>query len=115
MKLFSFAVFVGCLVLSAGAYAQDSGQTAPPAQGKQDSDSSKASVTGCLTKGTGANEYQVTDDKSGEKVPFTGPAQLDKYVNQTVKLTGAMATQGSDKVFKPQAISQVSPSCEKSK
>ena len=74
---------------------------------------SKVTVTGCLTKGSGTNEYQVSDSKTGEKIPFTAPAQLDKYVNQTVKLTGTMASQGSDKVFKPQAIDQVSPSCTK--
>lgn len=70
-------------------------------------------MTGCLTKGSGATEYVITDDKSGEKVPFNGPAQLDKYVNQTVKLTGTMASQGADKVFRPQTINQVSPSCGK--
>ena len=112
MKLLSSAIFVGYLALGIGAYAQDPGQSTPPSQGKE-SDMSKVTVTGCLTKGSGTNEYQVSDSKTGEKIPFTGPAQLDKYVNQTVKLTGTMASQGSDKVFKPQAIDQVSPSCSK--
>jgi hypothetical protein len=114
MKAFSSAVFIGCLVLGGSAYAQESGQSKPPSQEKQENDTPKVSVTGCLTKGSAANEYLITDEKSGEKVPFSGPAQLDKYVNQTVKLTGTMATQGSDKVFKPQAINPVSPSCGKS-
>ena len=115
MKLFSSAVFVGCLVMGAGAYAQDPSQSTPHSQGKQENDTSKVSVTGCLTKGNGANEYVVTDQKSGEKVPFGGPAEIDKYVNQTVKLTGTMAVQGSEKVFRPQTINQVATSCEKAK
>ncbi len=101
-------MILGGLILSGGAYAQDPGQ-AP----KQDTDTPKVSVTGCLTKGSGTNEYLVTDGKTGEKLPFGGPEQLDKYVNQTVTLTGTMATQGANKVFKPQAIKQVAATCEK--
>ena len=120
MKLFSTAVYFACLALGSVAYAQGAGQGTPPSQQppaqqrEQPSDTPKVSVTGCLTKGSGTNDYLITDQKSGEKVPFNGPAQLDKYVNQTVKLTGTMASQGSDKVFKPETINQISPSCEKS-
>jgi len=111
MNMFSTAIIAGGLTLSAAAFAQTPGQ-GTPSPGKQENDTPKVSVTGCLTKGGGANEYSVTDEK-GEKVPFGGPAQLDKYVNQTVMLTGTMATQGSNKVYKPEAIKQVSPSCGK--
>ena len=39
--------------------------------------------TGCLTKGTQAEEY-VLVDKSGEKLTFAGSSKLDSYVSQTV-------------------------------
>ena len=112
MRLLSSAVLLAFLALGSIAYAQDPSQTTPPPQPKQ-SDTPKVTVTGCLTKGAGATDYLITDQKSGEKVPFTGPAQLDKYVNQTVKLTGTVGAQGGDKAFKPESINQISPTCEK--
>jgi hypothetical protein len=108
MKLFSSAVVIAGLALGSIAFGQD------PAP-KPQSDTPSVSVTGCLVKGETPNNYVVTDQKSGDKLPFSGPATLDKYVNQTVTLTGTVATQGQDKVFKPQKIEQVSPSCEKGK
>jgi hypothetical protein len=115
MKLtLSSAILSAGLILSSAAHAQKPGQSAPPpSQEKQDSDTPKVSVTGCLTKGSGTN-YQIADQKSGEKLAFPGPAQLDKYVNQTVTLTGTMMSQGAGKVFHPEAINQVAASCEKS-
>lgn len=74
---------------------------------------STASVTGCLTKGSDAGSYVITDQKTGDKYPFSGPAQLDKFVNQTVKLSGAMTGQGADKMFKPDRIAPVATTCEK--
>src|SRR6058998_3098061 len=111
MRLLSSAMLLAFLALGSIAYAQDPSQGTPP-QPKQ-SDAPKVSVTGCLTKGSGAADYLITDQKSGEKVPFTGPVQLDKYLNQTVKLTGTVAPQGGDKPFKPETINQISPTCEK--
>jgi len=105
-QLFSAALVFTCVSLFA--------QNAPPPQQNEEGDAQKVTLTGCLDKSNAANEYQITDQKSGEKVPFGGPAKLDKYVNQTVKLSGKVVSQGSDKVFKPETISQVSPSCEKS-
>jgi len=107
MKLFPSLALFTCLALGSLAYGQDPPQSAPP---QKSNDASKVTVTGCLTKGTSANEYVITDQKSGEKVPFAGPAQLEKYVNQTVKLTGTMAAQGQ---FKPESINQVAATCEK--
>lgn len=107
--LFSSAVFAACLTLGGIGYAQEQGQTPPPSQQRQ-SDASKVSVTGCLAKGNVANAYTITDQKSGQVVPFNGPEKLDQYVNQTVTLTGTM---GSDKTFKPETIKQVATTCEK--
>lgn len=92
------------------AYGQDPQQTPPP---QKPSDGPKVTVTGCLMKGAAPSEYTVSDQKTGEKIPFSGPVQLDKYVNQTVKLTGTMAGQGQEKVFKPESINQVAATCEK--
>jgi hypothetical protein len=109
MKLPLVTLFAS-LILGAAAYAQEPG--APPSQQKEQNDAQKVSVTGCLAKGQGGSGYTVTDQKSGQQVAFNGPAQLDKYVNQTVRLTGTVESQGGEKVFKPTAITSVSPSCE---
>jgi hypothetical protein len=72
----------------------------------------RVSVTGCLAKGTQANQYVITDSSSHEKYSFPGPTQLDRYVNQTVKLTGSMeAGDKGEKVFRPESIAPVSSSC----
>ena len=107
MKLFRSVVLLTGLALGSVAYGQD------PTPPQKPSDDQKVSVTGCLMKGTEAAQYMVTDQKTGEKVPFSGPSQLDKYLNQTVKLTGTIIAQGQDKVFKPESINQVSATCEK--
>jgi hypothetical protein len=112
MKLFPSMLLLTGLALGSVAYGQDPSQAAPP-QGP--SDAGKMTVTGCLTKGATAGQYTITDQKTGEKTPIAGPDQLDKYLNQTVKLTGTIASQGQEKVFKPDSISQVSATCEKSK
>jgi len=107
MKLLSSIVLLTGLVLGSIAYAQD-----PPTAPKP-SDVPKTTVTGCLEKGTEAGQYTITDQKTNQKVPFPGPAQLDQYINQTVKLTGTMVAQGQDKVFRPESVSKVSATCEK--
>jgi len=113
MKQLSSALFAACLILGPAVYAQDQGQT-PPSQRKQaPDDAQKTTITGCLTKGSGDGVYIVADQTSGEKVQFNGPAQIDRYVNQTVKLTGTMSGGGADKTFSPETIAQVSPSCSK--
>jgi hypothetical protein len=111
MKLFSSTLLLAGLSLASIAYGQDP-QTAPA---QSPSDTPKTSVTGCLTKGAAAGQYTITDQKTGDKTPIAGPEQLEKFLNQTVTLTGTMASQGQDKVFKPEAISPVSTTCEKSK
>ena len=111
MKLFCSMVLLTGLVLGNIAYGQSPSQDPPP---QKQSDTPKVSVTGCLTKGAAAGQYTITDQKTGEKTPIAGPDQLDKYLNQTVKLTGTIASQGQEKVFKPDSISQVSATCEKS-
>ena len=113
MKLFYSMVLLTGLALGNIAYGQDPSQSPPP---QKQSDAQKVSVTGCLAKGAAAGEYTITDQKTGEKVPFAASAeQLDKYLNQTVKLTGTVSGQGQGKIFRPESIDQVAATCEKGK
>lgn len=87
--------------------APDADRSSPDASQGQ-----RISVTGCLAKGSQANQYVITDSSSHEKYTFPGPAQLDRYVNQTVKLTGSMESgDHGEKVFRPESIAPVSSSC----
>ena len=113
MKLIYSAFLTAVLALGAAAYAQDQKQSAPPQEKQQPSDGGKTSYTGCLTKGASDGNYVITDQTSGEKVPFAGPSQLDRFVNQTVKLTGTVSGQGAEKVFNPESVAQVAASCSK--
>jgi hypothetical protein len=110
MKLLSSIILLTGLALGSLSYGQDPAQTTPP---QRPSDAPKVSVTGCLSKGATPSEYVITDQKTGEKVPFSAPVELDKYLNQAVRLTGTMAGQGQDKVFKPETITQVATTCGK--
>jgi hypothetical protein len=111
------AIVVACAALASVVYAQEPNSAQqppePPAGQSQQAGPSSVSITGCLMKGSEAGSYSITDQKTGEKYPFNGPAQLDKYVNQTVTLSGAMTTQGSDKLFRPERIAPVSATCQK--
>jgi hypothetical protein len=111
MKLFSSAILFTGLALGSLAYGQTPSQN-PPSE--RPSDAPKVTVTGCLTKGSTANAYAITDQKTGEKIPFAGPAQIDKYLNQTVQLTGTMVNKGQEKVFTPESINPVATTCQKS-
>lgn len=108
----------GTLLLSASAvaYGQDSppAQQPPPAAREEPSqpESTPATIKGCLTKGSQANEYVVADEASGEKVSFAGPAKLDSYVDQTVEVTGQIVNRGGEKAFRPQGIKSVASSCK---
>lgn len=113
MKLLYRVLFIAVLAVSAVAYAQDQGQSTPQQQKQQPSDAPRTSITGCLTKGTADGNYTIADQTSGEKISFNAPAQIDRFLNQTVKLTGTVSGTGAAKVFTPESISQVSPSCAK--
>jgi hypothetical protein len=103
------------LLLSIGAvgYAQQERQQPPAQQQEQrqrQAESTPVTFTGCLTKGTQAEEY-VLVDKSGEKLTFAGSSKLDSYVNQTVELRGQVIERGGEKAFQPQSIKSISSSC----
>ena len=112
-KLFlplTFSVVIG---LGSVALAQNPSQRTPPPQ-QQEEQGNGQSVTfvGCLAKSTTPDQYVITENKSGQKVTFGGPNQLEKYVNQTVQLTGTMMSKGGEKSFQPESLKPVSPSCE---
>jgi hypothetical protein len=118
-KLFLPAIFSVLVGLGCVAYAQNpdqqappSQQQAPPSQQKQDDQAQKVSLVGCLTKGTGQGEYVIADQKSGEKVTFAAPDKIEKFLNQTVQLSGRVVNKGGDKVFQPESIASVSSTCE---
>ena len=71
-------------------------------------------LTGCLMKGEKPEEYAITDNKSGEKISFAAPEQLQKYVNQIVQLVGTVMTRGGVRAFRPESLKAISPSCERS-
>jgi multidrug efflux pump subunit AcrA (membrane-fusion protein) len=108
MKLFPSVILLTGLVLGSVAYGQD-----PAPSPQKSSAAQKISVTGCLMKGTEPSQYMITDQKTGEKVAVSGPSQLDKYLNQTVKLSGTLAAQGQDKVLKAESLNPVAATCEK--
>jgi hypothetical protein len=101
-------------LLSIGAvgYAQQERQKPPEQQQERQrqAESTPMTFTGCLTKGTQAEEY-VLVDKSGQKLTFAGSSKLDSYVNQTVELSGQVIDRGGEKAFQPQSIKSISSSC----
>jgi hypothetical protein len=64
-------------------------------------------------KGETEDQYALTDNKSGEKFSFAAPNQLQRYLNQTVQLTGTVIMQGATKSFRPESVKSVSASCER--
>ena len=113
----TFMVFVGLGIV---AFAQNPRPATPPSQQTDPSDppaqagGQPMTVTGCLMKGTSPSEYAITDNKSGEKLSFAAPDQLQKYLNQTVQLTGTVMNRGGAKAFRPESVKAISPSCERS-
>jgi hypothetical protein len=84
-----------------------------PASDPTASQGSTVSITGCLTKATTPNQYEITDQESHQKVMFPGPSQLEQFVNQTVRLTGKMVQSGNgNRQFQPNSISTISSSCK---
>jgi hypothetical protein len=108
-------VFIG---LGLTAFAQNPNQrTPPPSQQQQPTEQNDPAagapmtVTGCLVKGASAAEYSITDKQSGEKLSFSAPDTLQRYVNQTVQLNGTVMNKGGEKAFRPETVKSVSSTC----
>ncbi len=121
-KLSHFALATVFFGLGMPAFAQTPGQPTRPQQPSQQADppdpapeaGSPMTLTGCLMKGLSSNEYSITDTRSGQKFSFAAPDQLQRYLNQTVQLNGTVMTRGGDKIFRPESVKSLSPSCERS-
>jgi hypothetical protein len=87
-------------------------QGPPSQQSEQSDDSRPMTLIGCLAKGSTADQFVITDKKSGQKITFGGPNQLDKFLNQTVQLSGTVTSRAGAQSFRPESIKPVSPSCE---
>jgi hypothetical protein len=113
-----FTVFIG---LGIAAMAQTPNQRTPPAQQPDQSQQNEQAggqpmtLTGCLMKGTQPQEYAITDSKSGEKISFPAPDQLQTYVNQTVQLVGSVTMKGGQKAFHPESVKAIASTCERPK
>lgn len=85
----------------------------PPSQQSEQSDDSRPmTLIGCLAKGSAADQFVITDKKSGQKITFGGPNQLDKFINQTVQLSGTVTSRAGSQSFRPESLKPVSPSCD---
>ena len=93
-------LFVGLLMVP--AYAQAPDKPANPA--------GEIAVTGCLKQGASAEQYTITDDKTGETYTVTG-SELASHVNHTVKLTG----EAKGKTFTAKSVNMVSQTCSAGK
>jgi hypothetical protein len=115
MKTFLLAAAVSaCVGLGSAAYVQDPDRGSSAPQQSEQEQSGTVSFTGCLTKGASANEYMIADQASGQKVAFLASEQLEKYVNQTIKLSGKVVVRGGQRQFQPERVQPVSTSCEAS-
>jgi hypothetical protein len=108
--MFRAGVVSVCIGLGTLAYAQDPGGR-PPAQREQ-REPQEVSYTGCLTKGTAAGQYMIVDQKTGERVVFGASEKIEKYLNQTVTLTGRISDRSGERMFQPESVKVVAPSCE---
>jgi len=67
-------------------------------------------VTGCLDKGAGPNEYILTDQASGAKMIVTGAPELEQHAaKHTEKLTGTPSE--DSKSFTVSKLEHVADSC----
>src|SRR5207237_10213495 len=96
MKLFRNTVLpiAAGLLLSAfsmGMYAQDA------EQGKEKSQASMTTMTGCLTKDA-SGSYMLTDETTGTKTKVSGVSDLEKHsANHKVTLTGSSKADAAGK------------------
>jgi hypothetical protein len=113
MKKILLPSIVSTLLALGIASAQTPRQQAPQQQQKDDSAGAQdVTLTGCLSKGASTGEYVLADKTSGNKVNFAASEKIEPYVNQTVELTGRVMDRGGEKVFQPQSVKRVAPSCE---
>jgi hypothetical protein len=77
------------------------------AQDKKDSGS--VSITGCLNKGTAADQFVIKDDKTGRETTVTGDAKLlsPHANNHQVTITGTMAKEKDKEVLRASDLKMI--------
>ena len=65
-------------------------------------DSGAASMTGCLNKGAGPDQYVLKDEKTGKETAVTGDAKMlaPHANNHQVMITGSMTKEQGKEVMK---------------
>jgi hypothetical protein len=121
MKLSNILVpFVFCAGL---AFAQQPGTPVDSQAGAANKD--KASMTGCLSRGTNAGEYMLKTD-NGQMTVLMSTEDLSKHLNHKVKVNGtkdtttspAGAPKSDDKdtaksgSFRVQSVEHISDTCQ---
>ena len=107
-KLLSILV-AGALSVAPMLYGQaDDSAQKKERQEQQADQPGQETLTGCLTEAQGAFKLAT---KAGEQVDVSGPADLTKHKNHTVKLTGTTSNEGGKKMLTVSKIEHVSPSC----
>jgi hypothetical protein len=94
-------LFIGLLMVP--AYAQAPDKPAGPG--------GEVTITGCLKQGASAQQFTITDDKTGETYTVAGADTLASHVNHTVKLTG----EAKGKAFTAKSVDHVAPTCSAGK
>jgi len=67
-------------------------------------------MTGCLSKGSGANEYLLTNEK-GEQTVLISAEDLSKHVAHKVRVTGAPDKEKDKQVLRVEGVEHVADSC----
>ena len=106
-KLLSVLV-AGALSVAPALYGQDD-PAQKKEQQKQQADRPET-LTGCLTEEQGSFKLATG---AGEQFDVSGPADLSKHKNHTVKLTGTTKNEDGKKMLTVSKIEHVSPSCAK--
>jgi len=102
---------IACALLGLGMSGIVNAQTEERDRAKM---KAETTVAGCLSKGEAADEYVLTDPKSGTKLTVKGIPELDKHsANHTVKLTGISGEDG--KSFTATKLVHVSDTCDTTK
>jgi len=69
----------------------------------------EVSITGCLNKGTAADQYVIKDDKTGRETTVTGDAKLlaPHANNHQVTVTGTMTKEKDKDVLKASNLKMI--------
>ncbi len=105
-------IIVACATVMLGLVGPVQRASAAQTAAQQEEQPTSVTLRGCLTKDAQSQRFMVADENSGRNVSFDAPAQLERYVNQTVEITGRVVTRNGEKTFQPRAVKSVASSCK---